>query len=188
MIKQDYTMYVHPSFRLTMSGNFTSILQLLKSMGQKEYDAKVKELVDSICKDSNLKFMGESLNKKNQTGFVFIDAVDQLVSVAEEKFKQQNINGRVVKIIISDDESVKKDAPICIIHGKDVDVSIPSIAYLNKEGESLPYEYNVVNLTNETKVEEDEGYFYDETYKDTISEGEDEHYDHKYDKQDWDMQ
>ena len=155
MIKQDYTMYVHPSFRLTMSGNFTSILQLLKMIGQKEYDAKVKELVDSICKDSNLKFMGESLNEKNEIGFVFIDTVDQLVSVAEEKFKEQNINGRVVKILISDDESVKKNAPICVRHGKDVDLSTPSIAYTNKEGESLPYEYNVINLTSETEVEED---------------------------------
>ena len=152
---EDYTMYVHPSFRLTMSGNFTSILQLLKSMGQKEYDAKVKELVDSICKDSNLKFMGESLNKKKEIGFVFIDTVDQLVSVAEEKFKEQNINGRVVKILISDDESVKKNAPICVRHVPDSDFPTPSIAYTNKEGESLPYEYNVVNLTSETEVEED---------------------------------
>ena len=34
-------------------------------------------------------------------------------------------------------------------------------------------------------VEEEDGYFYDETYKDTISDGEDEHYDNKYDEQDW---
>ena len=62
----DYTMYVHPSFRLTMSGTFGPILEMLKQMGQEYYDAKVKELTDSIEKDSNLKFMGESNN-----GFVF---------------------------------------------------------------------------------------------------------------------
>ena len=139
MVREDYTMYVHPSFRLTMSGNFAPTLQVLKMLGQKEYDAKVKELTDSIEKDSNLKFIGETSN-----GFVFIDSVEQLISVAEEQFKQKNIDGRIVKIIISDDETVKKGAPICISHGPDIDTPIPSIAYKNVEGQNLPYEYNVV--------------------------------------------
>ena len=39
---EDYTMYVHPSFRISMSGNFTPILQLLKMMGQEEYDSKLQ--------------------------------------------------------------------------------------------------------------------------------------------------
>ena len=69
MAQYDYVMYVHPSFRITMSGNFTPIFQMLKMLGQKEYDDKIKELVDSICKDSNLKFMGESLNEKNLVCF-----------------------------------------------------------------------------------------------------------------------
>ena len=141
MTRQHYTMYVHPSFRLTMTGNFAPILQALKMLGQEEYDAKVKELTDSIEKDSNLKFIGESSN-----GFVFIDSVEQLISVAEEQFKQKNINGRIVKIIISDDESVKKGAPICVRHSPDAESPSPSIAYTNKEGQSLPYEYNVINL------------------------------------------
>ena len=141
MAREDYTMYVHPSFRLTMSGNFAPILQALKMLGQEEYDAKVKELTDSIEKDSNLKFIGETSN-----GFVFIDSVEQLISVAEEQFKQKNIDGRIVKIIISDDETVKKGAPICIRYGPDIDTPIPSIAYKNAEGLDLPYEYNVVNL------------------------------------------
>ena len=143
---EDYTMYVHSSFRISMSGNFTSILQLLKMMGQDEYDSKVAELVESISQGSNLKYMGESLNEKNEIGFVFIDGVEQLISVAEEQFKQKNINGRIVKIIISDDESVKKGAPICIRHSPDAESPSPSIAYTNKEGQSLPYEYNVINL------------------------------------------
>ena len=143
---EDYTMYVHPSFRISMSGNFTSILQLLKMMGQEEYDSKVAELVESISQESNLKYMGESKNEKNEIGFVFIDGVEQLISVAEEQFKQKNINGRIVKIIISDDESVKKGAPICVRHSPDAESPSPSIAYTNKEGQSLPYEYNVINL------------------------------------------
>ena len=143
---EDYTMYVHPSFRISMSGNFTSILQLLKMMGQEEYDSKVAELVESISQGSNLKYMGESLNEKNEIGFVFIDNVDELVNIAEEQIKKQNINGRIVKVIISDDEMVKKDAPICIRHNYDLGTSTPSIAYTNKEGQSLPYEYNVVNV------------------------------------------
>lgn len=122
-----------------MSGNFAPILQVLKMLGQKEYDAKVKELTDSIEKDSNLKFIGETSN-----GFVFIDSVEQLISVAEEQFKQKNIDGQIVKIIISDDKTVKKGAPICIRHGPDVDTPIPSIAYKNVEGQNLPYEYNIV--------------------------------------------
>ena len=143
---EDYTMYVHPSFRISMSGNFTSILQLLKMMGQEEYDSKVAELVESISQESNLKYMGESLNEKNEIGFVFIDGVEQLISVAEEQFKQKNINGRIVKIIISDDDMVEKDAPICVRHSPDAESPSPSIAYTNKEGQSLPYEYNVINL------------------------------------------
>lgn len=143
---EDYTMYVHSSFRISMSGNFTSILQLLKMMGQEEYDSKVAELVESISQESNLKYMGESLNEKNEIGFVFIDGVEQLISVAEEQFKQKNINGRIVKIIISDDDMVEKDAPICVRHSPDAESPSPSIAYTNKEGQSLPYEYNVINL------------------------------------------
>ena len=141
MARQDYTMYVHSSFRLTMSGNFAPILQLLKTKGQDIYDKKVKELTDSIEKDSNLKFIGESSN-----GFVFIDSVEQLISLAEEQFKQKNIDGQIVKIIISDDETVKKNAPICVRHSPDAESTPPSIAYKNAEGENLPYEYNVVNL------------------------------------------
>ena len=183
MAQYDYVMYVHPSFRITMSGNFAPIFQMLKMLGQKEYDDRVKELVDSICKDSNLKFMGESLNEKNEiNGFVFIDKVEQLISVAEEQFKQQNI--RVVKIIISN--SVKKNLPICLRHGEDLGIEMPTIAYTNDEGQALPYEYNVVNLSNGSKRRRNEDYFYDETYKDTISDGEDEHYDNKYDKHDCD--
>ena len=143
---EDYTMYVHSSFRISMSGNFTSILQLLKMMGQEEYDSKVAELVESISQESNLKYMGESLNEKNEIGFVFIDGVEQLISVAEEQFKQKNINGRIVKIIISDDDMVEKDAPICVRHSPGPKSPLPSIAYTNKEGQSLPYEYNVINL------------------------------------------
>ncbi len=143
---EDYTMYVHSSFRISMSGNFTSILQLLKMMGQEEYDSKVAELVESISQESNLKYMGESLNEKNEIGFVFIDGVEQLISVAEEQFKQKNINGRIVKIIISDDDMVEKDAPICVRHSPGPESPSPSIAYTNKEGQSLPYEYNVINL------------------------------------------
>ena len=141
---EDYTMYVHPSFRISMSGNFTSILQLLKMMGQEEYDSKVAELVESISQGSNLKYMGESKNEKNEISFVFIDNVDELVKVAEEQIKKQNINGRIVKVIISDDEMVKKDAPICLNHNDTTSNFKPSIAYTNKEGQSLPYEYNVV--------------------------------------------
>ena len=139
MARQDYIMYVHTSFRLTMSGNFAPILQLLKTKGQDIYDKKVKELTDSIEKDSNLKFIGESSN-----GFVFIDSVEQLISVAEEQFKQKNIDGQIVKIIISDDETVKKGAPICVRHCPDAESTPPSIAYKNAEGQNLPYEYNVV--------------------------------------------
>ena len=139
MARKDYIMYAHPSFRITMSGNFAPILQVLKMLGQEEYDAKVKELTVSIEKDSNLKFIGETSN-----GFVFIDSVEQLISVAEEQFKQKNIDARIVKIIISDDETVKKNAPICIRNGPDIDTPIPSIAYKNAEGQNLPYEYNVV--------------------------------------------
>ena len=142
----DYTMYLHSSFRITISGNFTPILQLLKMMGQEEYDSKVAELVESISQGSNLKYMGESLNEKNEIGFVFIDNIDELVKVAEEQIKKQNINGRIVKVIISNDEMVEKDAPICIRHNEDLGSSTPCIAYTNKEGQSLPYEYNVVNL------------------------------------------
>ena len=143
---EDYTMYVHSSFRISISGNFTSFLQLLKMLGQEQYDTKVKELVDSICQDSNLKFLGESLNEKNEIGFVFIDNIEELVKVAEEQIKKQNINGRIVKVIISNDEMLKKHAPICIRHNEDLGSSTPCIAYTNKEGQSLPYEYNVVNL------------------------------------------
>ena len=143
---EDYTMYVHPSFRISISGNFTHILQLLKMMGQEEYDSKVAELVESISQDSNLKFLGESLNEKNEIRFVFINNVDELVKVAEEQFKQQNINGRVVKVIVSNDEMIKKDAPICLNHNDTTCNFRPSIAYTNKEGQSLPYEYNVVNV------------------------------------------
>ena len=139
MTTLDYTMYVHPSFRITMSGTFGPILDLLKQMGQEFYDAKVKELTDSIEKDSNLKFMGESNN-----GFVFIDNVEGLIEVAEQQFKTQNINGRIVKIIISNDESVKKDAPVCITNKPDSPTHTLRIAHTNAEGESLPYEYNVV--------------------------------------------
>ena len=78
-------------------------------MGQEEYDSKVAELAESISQGSNLKYMGESLNEKNEIGFVFIDNVEELVKVAEEQIKKQNINGRIVKVIISDDEMVKKD-------------------------------------------------------------------------------
>ena len=138
MTTLDYTMYVHPSFRITMSGTFGPILELLKQMGQEFYDEKVKELTDSIEKDSNLKFMGESNN-----GFVFIDNPKQLIEVAEQQFKTQNINGRIVKIIISNDESVKKDAPVCITPSLRNNTQ-PSIAYTNAEGKSLPYEYNVI--------------------------------------------
>ena len=141
MTRQHYTMYVHPSFRLTMSGNFAPILQLLKTKGQDIYDKKVKELTESIEKDSNLKFIGESSN-----GFVFIDSVEQLISVAEEQFKQKNIDGQIVKIIISDDETVKKNAPICVRYSPDAESPSHSIAYKNAEGLDLPYEYNVVNL------------------------------------------
>ena len=147
MTRQHYTMYVHPSFRLTMSGNFAPILQVaLGMLGPEEYDAKVKELTDSIEKDSNLKFIGESLNEKNEIGFVFIDSVEQLISVAEEQFKQKKIDGQIVKIIISDDETVKKNAPICVRHSPDAESPSPSIAYKNAEGLNLPYEYNIVNL------------------------------------------
>lgn len=139
MATLDYTMYVHPSFRITMSGTFGPILELLKQMGQEFYDEKVKELTDSIEKDSNLKFMGESNN-----GFVFIDNVEGLIEVTEQQFKTQNINGRIVKIIISNDESVKKDAPVCITNKPDSPTHTLSIAHTNAEGESLPYEYNVV--------------------------------------------
>ena len=125
-----------------MTGNFAPILQFLKMLEQKEYDVKVKELTDSIEKDSNLKFIGESSN-----GFVFIDGVEQLISEAEEKFKQKNIDGQIVKIIISDDETVKKGAPICVRYSPDAESTPPSIAYKNAEGENLPYEYNV--LTNQ---------------------------------------
>ena len=134
----DYTMYVNTSFRITLSGTVGPILDLLKQMGQEFYDAKVKELIDSIEKDSNLKFMGESNN-----GFVFIDNPKQLIEVTEQQFKTQNINGRIVKIIISNDESVKKDAPYCTTTSLWTNTQ-PSIAYTNAEGESLPYEYNVV--------------------------------------------
>ena len=65
---EDYTMYVHPSFRISMSGNFTSILKLLKMMGQEEYDSKVAELVESISQGSNLKYMGGSKNEKMKSG------------------------------------------------------------------------------------------------------------------------
>lgn len=178
MTTLDYTMYVHTSFRITMSGTFGPILEMLKQMGQEFYDAKVKELTDSIEKDSNLKFMGESNN-----GFVFIDNPKQLIEVAEQQFKIQNINGRIVKIIISNDESVKKDAPVCIINKPDTHTL--SIAETNAEGESLPYEYNVIN---DSVGEETEKYFYDETHKDNISDNEDEHYDNKYSKHDSDVQ
>lgn len=178
MTTLDYTMYVHTSFRITMSGTFGPILEMLKQMGQEYYDAKVKELTDSIEKDSNLKFMGESNN-----GFVFIDNPKQLIEVAEQQFKTQNINGRIVKIIISNDESVKKEAPVCILNKPDTHTI--SIATTNAEGQSLPYEYNVMN---DSVGEETEKYFYDETYKDTISDDEDEHYDNKYSKHDSDVQ
>ena len=125
-----------------MTGNFTPVLQFLKMSGSEKYDAKVKEMTDSIEKDSNLKFIGESSN-----GFVFIDGVEQLISEAEEKFKQKNIDGQIVKIIISDDETVKKGAPICVRYSPDAESTPPSIAYKNAEGENLPYEYNV--LTNQ---------------------------------------
>ena len=38
-------------------------------------------------------------------------------------------------------------------HSDKVD-SLPSIAYKNAEGEDLPYEYNVVNLTSKQEVGE----------------------------------
>ena len=66
--------------------------------------------------------------------------------IKKEQIKKQNINGRIVKVIISHDEMVKKDAPICIRHSPDAESPLPSIAYTNKEGQSLPYEYNVVNV------------------------------------------
>ena len=96
---------------------------------------KVAELVESISQESNLKYMGESKNEKNEISFVFIDNVDELVKVAEEQIKKQNINGRIVKVIISDDEMVKKDAPICLNHNDTNSNFKPSIAYTNKDGE-----------------------------------------------------
>ena len=45
--------------------------------------------------------MGESNN-----GFVFIDNPKQLIEVAEKQFKPQNITGSIVKILISNVESV----------------------------------------------------------------------------------
>ena len=44
MTRQHYIMYVHPSFRITMTGNFAPILQFLKMLEQKEELAKLNTL------------------------------------------------------------------------------------------------------------------------------------------------
>ena len=49
MAQYDYVMYVHPSLGLLCQEILRQIFQMLKMLGQKEYDDKIKELVDSIC-------------------------------------------------------------------------------------------------------------------------------------------
>ena len=61
----NYVMFVHPSFRITLGGNFTPLLQLLKMLGKEEYDKQVKELCESITSGSKLEFIGEYIDDKD---------------------------------------------------------------------------------------------------------------------------
>lgn len=153
----NYVMFVHPSFRITVGGNFTPILQLLKMMGQEAYNKQVKELCTDISRGSNLEFIGEYIDDKENISFVFIDRSTDLIDVAELYFKDQNINGRVSKIIFS--AKVEKDSPICIAENCEDDM-LEAITWReekNKEtGEvtkfhNYPHMYDVLNPIFEKK-------------------------------------
>ena len=147
----NYVMFVHPSFRITVGGNFTPILQLLKMLGKEEYNKRVKELCESISSGSNLEFIGEYIDDKENISFVFIDSSTELIDVAELYFKDQNINGRVSKIIFSD--KVFIDSPICIKEGCEDDM-LEAMTWREEKNEetgevtkfpNYPYMYDVLN-------------------------------------------
>ena len=153
----NYVMFVHPSFRITVGGNFTPILQLLKMLGKEEYDKQVKELCESITSGSKLEFIGEYIDDKDNLSLVFIDNCCGLIDVAEHHFKNQNINGRVSKIIFSD--KVGKDSPVCIEESFRDDMLEPTTWREEKNKETgevtklhnYPYMYDVLNPIFEKK-------------------------------------
>ena len=147
----NYIMFVHPSFRITVGGNFTPILQLLKMLGKEAYDKQVKELCTDISRGSNLEFIGEYTDDKENVSFVFINQATDLIDVAELYFKDQNINGRVSKIIFSD--KVGKDSPICIAENSEDDM-LEAMTWREEKNEetgevtkfpNYPYMYDVLN-------------------------------------------
>ena len=147
----NYVMFVHPSFRITVGGNFTPILQLLKLMGKKEYDKQVKQLCESISSGSKLEFIGDHIDEKENISLVFIDQSSDLIDVAEGYFEINNIHGRVSKIIFSN--KVKKDSPVCIKEDCEDDMLEPMTWREEKNEETgevtmfpnYPYMYDVLN-------------------------------------------
>ena len=113
----NYILWVHSSFRITIAGNFTPFLQLLKMLGKEEYDKQVKELCIDISRGSELEFMGEYTDEKQNISFVFINKSKDLIRLAEKDLERQNINGRISKIKIAYD--LKKDEFICLKEGYD---------------------------------------------------------------------
>ena len=147
----NYVMFVHPSFRITVGGNFTPLLQLLKFMGKEEYDKQVKELCESISSGSKLEFIGEYIDDKENISFVFIDRSSDLIDVCVENFRVNDIHGRISKIIFSND--VEKDSPICVKEGCEDDM-LEAMTWREEKNEetgevtkfpNYPYMYDVLN-------------------------------------------
>ena len=149
--KANYILWVHSSFRITITGNFTPVLQLLKNMGEDVYNKKIKELCHDITSGSNLEYMGEYTDSSGNISFVFIDNPSLLIKAAEENLKRQNINGRIIKIKIAYD--VKKDELICLKEGYDNGTITPMNWRKEKNEETgedivykfYPYIYDVLN-------------------------------------------
>ena len=147
----NYVMFVHPSFRITVGGNFTPILQLLKIMGKEEYDKQVKEICKNISSGSKLEFIGEYIDDEKNVSFVFIDRSSDLISVCVENFEVNGIHGRISKIIFSN--KVKKDSPICVKEGCEDDM-LEAMTWREEKNEetgevtkfpNYPYMYDVLN-------------------------------------------
>ena len=147
----NYVMFVHPSFRITIGGNFIPLIPLLKIIGKEEYDKHVKELCESIITGSKLEFIGKYIDNKENLSLVFIDNSDGLIDIAEHYFKDQNIDGRVIKIIFSG--NVEKDSYVCIKETFEDDMLEPTTwkEEKNKDTSEItkllnyPYMYDVLN-------------------------------------------
>ena len=147
----NYVLFVHPSFRITVGGNFTPILQLLKIMGKEEYDKQVKEICKNISSGSKLEFIGEYIDDEENISFVFIDQSSDLIDVCVENFEVNGIHGRISKIIFSN--KVEKDSPICVKEGCEDDM-LEAMTWREEKNEetgevtkfpNYPYMYDVLN-------------------------------------------